>query len=94
MSKEKQESFPIYSPALRITLLEIVSSRILLHPKRHYAGRRWPYLRWVGSEPLVEELYDLQLDPLQTRNMIHEPAHTAVLSELRARWAAYRHQLP
>jgi uncharacterized sulfatase len=36
---------------------------------------------WEPKPP--EELYDLETDPDEVRNLIHSPAHTAVLDELR-----------
>jgi arylsulfatase A-like enzyme len=48
---------------------------------------RWKYLRWVGVEPAVEELYDLRDDPFEERNLAAQPGHAAVLEKLRRRWA-------
>ncbi len=49
---------------------------------------RWKYIRWVKSEPVVEELYDLAADPLEEHNLAANPAHSAQLAELRTKWAA------
>jgi N-sulfoglucosamine sulfohydrolase len=38
----------------------------------------------------AEELYDLQADPNETRNLAADPAHAAVLGELRGKLAAWR----
>ena len=41
----------------------------------------------------VEELYDLQADPLQEHNLVAEAAHQATLRQLRARWQTLRKDL-
>lgn len=55
--------------------------------------QRWKYIRWIKSEPLVEELYDLQSDPLEERNLIADSRHAAQLAELKAKWQRYSREL-
>lgn len=50
---------------------------------------RWKYIRWIKSDPLVEELYDLQNDPLEEKNVIADQKHAALLKELREKWERY-----
>lgn len=45
---------------------------------------RWKYIRYHGVWD-VDELYDLALDPDETRNLIHDPAHAATAKQLNAR---------
>lgn len=45
---------------------------------------RWKYIRYHGVWD-VDELYDLAADPAETRNLIHEPAHAAMVKQLNAR---------
>ncbi len=47
---------------------------------------RWKYLRWIAETPVKEELYDLQADPLEERNLLNYPEQSAVLAELRSKW--------
>jgi len=47
---------------------------------------RWKYLRWIAEQPVKEELYDLSADPLEERSLAADPAHAAILSELRGQW--------
>jgi len=54
---------------------------------------RWKYIRWVDAEPALEELYDLQEDPLEQHNLAGDPQHAAQLEALRARWRHYRSTL-
>jgi hypothetical protein len=53
----------------------------------------WKYLRWVGVEPAVEELYDLRADPLEEHNLAADPDHRKTLAGLRERWAGLRKEL-
>ena len=48
-------------------------------------GERYKYARYFEQEPLYEELYDLLVDPLETRNLAGDPDHFEILSELRRR---------
>lgn len=52
------------------------------------------YFRWIDTDPLLEEAYDLEADPLETRNLIHEPGHAGLVDDLRDRFANYRQSLP
>jgi arylsulfatase A-like enzyme len=54
---------------------------------------RWTYLRWMAAQPAIEELYDLQNDPLQERNLAAVPEHRATLLRLRARWEQLRKEV-
>ncbi|HLF92868.1 MAG TPA: sulfatase/phosphatase domain-containing protein, partial [Planctomycetota bacterium] len=49
---------------------------------------RWKYIHYPhgdgGPDRWKAELYDLQTDPLETRNRIDDPAAAATLRELRA----------
>jgi arylsulfatase A-like enzyme len=46
---------------------------------------RFKYARYFERNPLYEELYDLQNDPLEAVNLGADPAFADVLMELRAR---------
>ncbi len=54
---------------------------------------RWKYLRWVGVEPVVEELYDLETDPFEEHNLARQQEHAKVLETLREKWSRYRKEL-
>jgi len=54
---------------------ETVISRLLVHGDRRYVATR-------GD---TDELYDLGADPYQMRNLIDDPAHAALLADLRER---------
>jgi arylsulfatase A-like enzyme len=46
----------------------------------------WKYTRYLDTEPVFEELFDLRRDPLEERNLAPERAHAAKLAELRGSW--------
>jgi arylsulfatase A-like enzyme len=65
----------------------------ILPPSEGVRTERWAYIRWINQKPLIEELFDLQSDPLEGHNLAADPAHAATLAHLRDRWKAYRQDL-
>jgi arylsulfatase A-like enzyme len=65
----------------------------ILPPSEGVRTQRWKYLRWVGVEPAVEELYDLRADPPEEHNLAADPDHRKTLAGLRERWAGLRKEL-
>jgi N-acetylglucosamine-6-sulfatase len=47
---------------------------------------RYKYIHWI-KYPAEAELYDLQADPFETRNLIHEPELAGLITDLRAELA-------
>lgn len=47
---------------------------------------RWKYTRWTSTEPVFEELFDLEADPEEIRNLAVEGEYKLQLDRLRARW--------
>jgi len=54
---------------------------------------RWKYIRYKDTDPLQEELFDLQEDPLELNNLIDNPEQTVIVKELRARLYELRQTL-
>ncbi len=48
-------------------------------------GQRYKYARYFELDPLYEELYDLEGDPLETQNLVGDKAYAEVLAEQRLR---------
>jgi arylsulfatase A-like enzyme len=48
-------------------------------------GERYKYARYFEQEPVYEELYDLLVDPMETRNLAGDPDYLEILTELRSR---------
>ena len=66
----------------------------IIPPSEGIRTTRWTYLRWMKDETKpVEELYDLQNDPLQEHNLVAEAAHQETLRQLQARWQLLRKEL-
>lgn len=53
----------------------------------------WKYTRYPEAEPPYEQLFDLEHDPRETRNLAADPAHAATLARLRNRCDEYRRTL-
>jgi arylsulfatase A-like enzyme len=66
----------------------------IIPPSEGVRTARWAYLRWLKdpSKP-VEELYDLQDDPLQERNLASLQQQQGTLQALRSRWETLRTEL-
>lgn len=64
---------------------------LFAHPKipRNEGVRteRWKYIRYVDTQPVYEELYDLVNDPFEETNLAGIAEHEATLKELRDRCA-------
>jgi arylsulfatase A-like enzyme len=65
----------------------------IIPPSEGVRTDRWKYLRWVGVEPAVEELYDLAADPDEERNLIASPNQRAPLESLRSRYSRFLQDL-
>lgn len=54
---------------------------------------RFKYLRYLDSDPLFEELYDLETDPQEEVNLAGSPDHAELLKEMRAKWEQWREKV-
>jgi arylsulfatase A-like enzyme len=50
----------------------------------------WKYMRYVETEPLHEELYDLARDPNETNDLAGEAGYASVLDEMREKHVRLR----
>ncbi len=50
----------------------------------------WKYIRYVETEPALEELYDLRRDPQELQNLAGREEWAPVLNELRKAWETWR----
>ena len=62
-------------------------------PSEGVRTERWAYIRWVNENPLLEELFDLNQDPLEGHNLAADPKYAKELGQLRSRWKQYREEL-
>lgn len=62
-------------------------------PTEAVRTQRWKYIRYVDSNPLFEELYDLDRDPLEERNLASDADHHDLLEAMRERWRRWREEV-
>ena len=55
--------------------------------------RDWKYIRYIDTDPMCEQLYDLNSDPREERNLAGDPMYAEHLSALRARWKIWTDKL-
>ena len=69
---------------------------LMMEPSiRKYEGvrtERYKFVRYFEAEPPLEELYDLQADPLETVNLVNDPKSQSILQTLRRRTGWLRDQ--
>ena len=46
---------------------------------------RFKYIRFFEANPMLEQLFDLEEDPLETVNLVNSPKHSKTLQKLRDR---------
>ncbi len=51
---------------------------------------RFKYIRYINSDPLFEELYDISKDPNEERNLIGDANYTFVHDMMERKWAHWR----
>ena len=54
---------------------------------------RCKYIRWIEPNPITEEFYDLQSDPLEEHNLIADKNHAEIVAGFRAKWQAYQESM-
>tara|TARA_R110002096_G_scaffold403766_2_gene601299 strand:- start:2975 stop:4345 length:1371 start_codon:yes stop_codon:yes gene_type:complete len=54
---------------------------------------RWKYIRYMNSDPLFEELYDLSKDPLEERNLIGNVDYAFVHRMMEKKWLEHHEKV-
>jgi arylsulfatase A-like enzyme len=65
----------------------------LIVPSEGIRNKNWKYIRYIQSDPLCEQLFDLSADPIETQNLAQAPQHAKTLDELRQRWQVWQQTL-
>lgn len=79
------QGIPLNSPSLaerKEILTEHLWQTPIIPPSEAIRTERWKYFRYI-NDPSHEELYDLQVDPMETNNLIADPKHQKLISQLR-----------
>ena len=56
-------------------------------------GERWKYVRWLQTNPVFEELFDLKNDPGEKQNLAGQSQHARELRHWQRRWTALSESL-
>lgn len=59
----------------------------IIPPVEAVRTQKWKYIRWIATKPLMEELYDLEADPLEEHNLVNDSAKSSILKEMQTKWA-------
>lgn len=67
--------------------------RGMIPPSEAVRTERWKYVRFYEEQPVFEQLFDLETDPLEINNLAADPHHDATLRELREKWRKHAAEL-
>ncbi|WP_185958256.1 sulfatase family protein [Fodinibius sediminis] len=59
-------------------------------PSEGVRTERYKYLRYLDSDPLYEELYDLKKDPDESNNLADESEYEELLQQMRDKWKQWK----
>ena len=59
-------------------------------PSEGIRSAQWKYIRYPSQNPVVEQLFNVQNDPSETKDLIADPSHSLLLNAMRAKLDAYR----
>ncbi len=62
-------------------------------PSRGVRTENWAYIEWTGEKPPVEQLFDVQKDPLEGNDLARVPEFAQKLAQLRAQCVKYSAEL-
>ena len=62
-------------------------------PSEAVRTEEWKYIRYVQSQPLTEEMYNLANDPLEAKNLAGDPEFSEQLAVMRRKWAQWRERV-
>ncbi|XAM01476.1 sulfatase [Phycisphaeraceae bacterium D3-23] len=56
-------------------------------------GGRYKYLRYYNADPVVEQLFDREADPLEVNNLVDDPGSAELLERVRRRYFLEKHPI-
>lgn len=76
-----------------LSRLDFQTAQARIPPSEGVRTELWKYIRYLDQTPVVEELYDLQADAAEKRNLAGESDQAGILGQLRGRWEWWRQEL-
>lgn len=58
---------------------------VIIPPNEGVRSEQWKYIRYLASQPMYEELYDLASDPDESQNLVGKPSAATQLDYMRHR---------
>ena len=56
---------------------------------RGVRSKDWKYIRYINTDPEVEEIYHIKSDPLETKNLVNDADYITKKTQLRDRYNSY-----
>lgn len=54
---------------------------------------RWKYIRYVDREPVYEQLFNLENDPMEVENLMRSDGHESVKRKMRRKWRQWHERV-
>jgi len=55
--------------------------------------KRWKYIRYFEQRPMIEELFNIQKDPVEAINLVDKPEYSDILNSMRKKYDEWVHKI-